>query len=221
MLIYRPDFIPARLARGVALYEQGKQQESEKDFKEALKFDNFGKELARLNLALIDLNANEVGRARKSLEEMVKMYPSFSDPHYHLSYLDYEDGRYTQALNHINKAIELETTVQYHKAKARILEKMPGQRVALEKTYRTLLQDFPALEDEDRKDIRQKLARLSSGESRTSSPMEMPIRMSAFDLETRPKSPSSYSCRSAIDTLTGAFNVSLSSAAYLRARLST
>tara|TARA_Y100001937_G_scaffold1217_3_gene1536 strand:+ start:55072 stop:58647 length:3576 start_codon:yes stop_codon:yes gene_type:complete len=173
-LIYRPDFIPARLARGVALYEQGKQQESEKDFKEALKFDNFGKELARLNLALIDLNANEVGRARKSLEEMVKMYPSFSDPHYHLSYLDYEDGRYTQALNHINKAIELETTVQYHKAKARILEKMPGQRVALEKTYRTLLQDFPALEDEDRKDIRQKLARLSSGESRTLSPMEMP-----------------------------------------------
>ncbi|MEQ8353787.1 MAG: tetratricopeptide repeat protein [Leptospiraceae bacterium] len=173
-LIYRPDFIPARLARGVALYEQGKQSESEKDFREALKYDTFGKELARLNLALIDLNSNEVSRARKALEDMVRMYPNFSDPHYHLSFLDFESGNYRAALKHIDKAIELETTADYHKARARILEKMPGQRAALEKTYRSLLQDFPGLPEEDRKEVRLKLSRLSSGEARTLSPMEMP-----------------------------------------------
>ncbi len=173
-LIYRPDFIPARLARGVALYEQGKQSESEKDFKEALKYDTFGKELARLNLALIDLNSNEEARARKSLEDMVRMYPNFSDPHYHLSFLDFESGNYRQALNHIDRAIELETTAEYHKARARILEKMPGQRVALEKTYRTILQDFPSLPDKDREEVRQKLARLSNGQARALSPMALP-----------------------------------------------
>tara|TARA_B100001939_G_scaffold105710_3_gene91387 strand:+ start:14923 stop:18498 length:3576 start_codon:yes stop_codon:yes gene_type:complete len=173
-LIYRPDFIPARLARGVALYEQGKQSESEKDFREALKYDTFGKELARLNLALIDLNSNQEDRARKSLEEMARMYPNFSDPHYHLSFLEFESGNYRAALNHIDRAIELETTVQYHKARARILEKMPGQRVALEKTYRTLLQDFPDLSDQDREEVRQKLSRLSNGQARALSPMALP-----------------------------------------------
>lgn len=173
-LIYRPDFIPARLARGVALYEQGKEKESQKDFQEALKFDTFGEELARLNLALIDLNADEKQRARKSLEEIARMFPQFSDPHYHLSYMDFESGNYSAALKRIERAIELEKTDQYYLAKARILEKMPGQRVALEKTYRILLQDFPAIADDTRADVRQKLSRLSSGQARALSPLEMP-----------------------------------------------
>ncbi|MCB1171132.1 MAG: tetratricopeptide repeat protein, partial [Leptospiraceae bacterium] len=173
-LIYRPDFIPARLARGVALYEQGKAGESEKDFQEALKYDTFGKELAKLNLALIDLNSNKEDRARKSLEEILRIYPRFSDPYYHLSYMDYEKGKFDSALKYINRAIDLEKNEQYYLARARILEKMPGQRVALEKTYRDLIQEFPSLDEKIRSEVRTKLSKLSSGQARALSPLEMP-----------------------------------------------
>ncbi|MCB1167234.1 MAG: hypothetical protein KDK33_13820, partial [Leptospiraceae bacterium] len=128
----------------------------------------------RLNLALIDLNENKSAQARKSLEEIARLYPRFSDPHYHLAFLDYEGGNYRGALSHIDRAIELEKTSEYYLARARILEKIPGKTAQLQETYRSLLQDFPNLSASDREQVRTKMSRLANGDARALSPLEMP-----------------------------------------------
>lgn len=163
-LIYRPDFLPARLARGVAFYKNENFDRAKEDFKDSLKYDTFGKDMAQLNLALMDFNENRVEKAKQSFEEITKLYPEFPDAHYHLSFVYFDRGRLNDAEKSMRKAIDLKNDPEYTLALLKILEKKMQATPAAKRDYRetalAFVRQYP--NHEKSADIRDALRRLTS-----------------------------------------------------------
>lgn len=143
-LLYRSDFLAARIARGVVFYQKGQPDEARREFDEAKKIEQKGQPgqpIAMLNLALMEWNAGN-DRAEKALSQLSSLYPDFADPHYHLAYMAYSRQQWQTALDEINKAIELERTPDYLFARIEILGKMRSPR-ELQNASREFLKEYP------------------------------------------------------------------------------
>lgn len=139
-LIYRPDFLPARIARGVIYYEQGKKQEARQEFEAARRMERNGQELAILNLALMEWNDGSQ-KTERALKELTRLYPDFADPYYHLAYLQYERGNYRSALQYIDRALALQKSPEFLFARIEILGKMKSRQLAV--AGRQFLREYP------------------------------------------------------------------------------
>lgn len=139
-LLYRPDFLPARIASGVIYYEQKKKAEARREFEEARKIERHGQELALLNLALMDWNDGSQ-RTERALKELTRIYPDFADPHYHLAYLYYSKGNHRAALQSIDRALAIQKKPEFLFARIEILHKMKSGE--LEASGRQFLKEYP------------------------------------------------------------------------------
>jgi tetratricopeptide (TPR) repeat protein len=139
-LLYRPEFLPARIARGVIYYEQKKPAEARREFEEARRMKGHGQELALLNLALMDWNDGSQ-KSEPALLELTRIYPDFADPYYHLAYLQYAKGNLRDALQNIDRALAIQKTPEFLYARIEILDKMKSGE--LEAAGRQFLKEYP------------------------------------------------------------------------------
>ncbi|MCS7205053.1 MAG: tetratricopeptide repeat protein [Leptospiraceae bacterium] len=121
-LLYKPDFFPAKVAKGVALYHSLGDVAAKKYFEDISREDSYEVVMAKLNSALISLNQNEYDISKKELQSIIKYYPKFSEAYYYLSYLEYKQQNYIEAERLLKKAIELKKRDIYYWGLLRIYE---------------------------------------------------------------------------------------------------
>ncbi|MBI3396011.1 MAG: tetratricopeptide repeat protein, partial [Spirochaetia bacterium] len=163
-LIYRPDFYPTRIARGVAHYRKGDRDKARQEFEEASRIDEESP-LARYNVGMILYNDNLLDQAETIFADLIKKYPAFPDTHYHLSFIYYTRGKLDKAEDEIHACMKLESGSRCPMALAHVLEKRyetgkdPADLRKLRDTYQEILIRFPNAEEAD--ESRKRLASLS------------------------------------------------------------
>jgi tetratricopeptide (TPR) repeat protein len=171
-LIYRPEFVEARIARGVAKYQAGQRDSARRDFEEAM---NEKSEIGALNLGMVHFNDNMIDQAQKIFLDLEKKFPDYPDVHYHLSFIYYSKGDLDMAEQKIEEARKLRNDPEDVAAHARILEKRyetsksPETAARIRELYRTILTRYPA--SVRAKEARTNLAKLEGA----SSPVLMPV----------------------------------------------
>ncbi|MBW7857259.1 MAG: tetratricopeptide repeat protein [Leptonema sp. (in: Bacteria)] len=170
-LLYRPEFLPARIARGVVFYDKDKEAEARREFEEARKIENHGKEIALLNLTMMDWNNGSL-RTEQELIKLNKEFPDFADPWYHLAYLSYDKHNYKTALTQIDQALKLNRSADFLYARIEILEKLKSSR-EIDITSRQFLKEYPG--DERTKKVRQLLAKLGNQKDYIEPTMKYPV----------------------------------------------
>ncbi len=141
-ILYNSNFLPSYLAKGISLYFLKQEEEAKKMFKLASRKDNPGKELALLNLILIELNKDNEKLARNELKKLIQMFPEFSDAYYHLSYLEYLEKNYLLAEELLIKAIQIRNDDLYYWALIQLYLKMPQRKNQLKQTLKYFVQNF-------------------------------------------------------------------------------
>lgn len=170
-LLYRPDFLPARIARGVVFYKKDKEQDARREFEEARKMDSHGKEIALLNLTMMDWNDGSL-RTEQELLKLSKEFPEFADPLYHLAYLNYDKRNYKVALSQIDQALKLNRSADYLYARIEILEKLKSSR-EIDVTSRQFLKEYSG--DGRAKKVRLLLAKQGNQKDYIEPAMKYPV----------------------------------------------
>jgi tetratricopeptide (TPR) repeat protein len=166
-IVYKPDFSPAYIARGVALYETGERDRAKNEFEEALKRDEAAT-LASFNLGVYYYNANLLDQAKKIFLELAGEMPGFTDPRFQLSYIYFQQGQLDDAEREMRACLEIRQEDRFYWALAQIREKRyaNSRNPADAETYRNALNElltrFPS--STYAQDARAKLAALRPGE---------------------------------------------------------
>ncbi len=162
-LIYRPEFTPARIARGVAYYENMDISAARKEFESALEQKDSGP-LPLYNIGVILYNDNLHDKAASVFSEILKTYPDFTDAHYHLSYIYFSREDYESAESEIKKALEKKQEPVYWNALAQIYEKRSEKDRSvipqLRETYASIITGFP--DSRYAAESREKIRKISS-----------------------------------------------------------
>lgn len=142
-LFYSPDFLPAKIAKGIALYHLKEIDSAKSEFEEATKQKGLGQELAFLNLALIHFNQNQYVEAKKELKKLIQIFKDYPNAYYHLAYIEYEGQNFTEAEKLLLKAISLQKKDIYYWALIKVYEKQDIKQKELQKLCNEFLQLFP------------------------------------------------------------------------------
>ncbi|HNK99937.1 MAG TPA: tetratricopeptide repeat protein, partial [Leptospiraceae bacterium] len=160
-LIYRPDFVEAKIARGVARYQSGERDVARADFEEAMAQKS---ELAHLNVGMMQFNDNMLDQAQKIFEDLATKNPDYPEPHYHLAYIHYSRGDLDKAEKEILQARKERDDPADLAAHAKILEKKyeqsrsPELANRIKEIHKTILRKYPA--SANAKVSRERLAKL-------------------------------------------------------------
>ncbi len=151
-LIYRPDFFPARIARGVAMYKAGDRDRARGEFEEAGRLEE-DSPLARYNVAMILYNDNLLDKAEAIFKEVAQKHGAFPDARYRLSFIYFTRGELEKAEEEIQACLKLEAAARFYYALSRIQEKRfettksPADREKLRQSYREIIVRFPNAEE--------------------------------------------------------------------------
>lgn len=166
-IVYKPDFAPAYIARGVAHYENGDRDRGRQEFEEALNRDAEAV-LASFNLGVYFYNASMVDRAEKIFRDLIRDFPDFPDARYQLSFILFQRGELDGAETELRACIERNDEDRYRWALGQVLEKRfqqsrnPADGEAVRSAYQELIQRFPA--SRFASEARQRLLSLRPGE---------------------------------------------------------
>ncbi|MCB1325178.1 MAG: tetratricopeptide repeat protein [Spirochaetales bacterium] len=159
-LVYKPDFTPAYLARGVAFYGTGETDRARREFEEALRRDREDV-LASFNLGVFFFNEEMLDQAKSIFTDLVAAAPDFADARYQLSYIYFQAGDLDQAEEHIRRCIDIKEDARYYYALSLIREKRyeaqrtPDNAASLREAYQEVVNRFP--DSPFAQDSRQKL----------------------------------------------------------------
>lgn len=151
-LIYRPDFFPARIARGVTMYKSGDRDRARAEFEEAGRLEE-DSPLSRYNVAMILYNDNLLDKAETIFKEVAAKYAAFPDSRYRLSFIYFTRGDLDKAEEEIQACLKLEAAARFYYALSRIQEKRfettksPADREKLRQSYREIIVRFPNAEE--------------------------------------------------------------------------
>ncbi|MFN3603402.1 MAG: tetratricopeptide repeat protein [Leptonema sp. (in: bacteria)] len=142
-ILFAPDFLPAKIAKGIAYYYLKDINMAKSIFEETAKQKGFGQELSMLNLALVYLNQDKNSEARKEIKKLIQLFPEYADAYYHLAYIEYEDKNFLEAEKLLLKAIELQKRDDYYYALITLYKPIDSKKSELKKVVREFLQAFP------------------------------------------------------------------------------
>ncbi len=164
-LIYRPDFMVAHVALGVAYYDKGDRVKAREEFDTAVKNDGQNGSLAMFNIGVMYYNENLLDKAEQIFLDLARNDSDFADPHYHLSYIHFNRGNMDRAEREMKLCMSMANDEKYYYAMTQIYEKKytqsknPRDAAALRQAYQDLILKHPASHYTD--DARRKLLTLA------------------------------------------------------------
>lgn len=142
-ILYNPKFLPSKIGYGIALYFLKDIKRSEEMFRQITSEEGFGREIAFLNVALIQLNQNNQEKAKKELLQLIKLFPEYSDAYYHLAYIEYENRNFLEAERLLKKAIELQKKDVYYWALIKFYKETGLKKDQLKQNVEHFLKTYP------------------------------------------------------------------------------
>lgn len=142
-LLYSPDFLPAKIAKGIALYHLKEIDSAKAEFEEASKQQGFGQELSILNIALIYLNKSQYIEAKRELRRLIELFKDYPDSYYYLAYIEYENKNFSEAERLLLKAISLQKRDIYYLALIKVYENIATKKEELRTLCAEFVQLFP------------------------------------------------------------------------------
>jgi len=142
-ILYNPKFLPSKIGYGIALYYLKDIKRAEEMFRQITLEEGFGREIAYLNVALIQLNQNNQDKARKELLQLIKMFPEYSDAYYHLAYIEYENRNFLEVERLLKKAIELQKKDVYYWALIKFYKETGLKKDQLKQNVEYFLKTYP------------------------------------------------------------------------------
>jgi tetratricopeptide (TPR) repeat protein len=108
----RPAWVEARLNLGTLLYEDGKIEEAEVEFRLAVEIDPRNP-LARFDLAVVLDERNQSEEARDHLLEALRLSPDYADACYNLAIISEKLGRAAEARHYWTRYIEFDARSEW------------------------------------------------------------------------------------------------------------
>lgn len=142
-ILYSSDFLPAKVAKGIAFYNLNDISSAKELFEETSKQRGFGQELSMLNLALIYLNQNKYIEAKNEIKKLIQLFPYYADAYYHLAYIEYENRNFLEAEKLLLKAIDIQKKDVYYWGLITVYKSTGYKKEDLKKICREFLLSFP------------------------------------------------------------------------------
>lgn len=143
-ILYSSDFLPAKVAKGIALYNLKDISSAKELFEETSKQKGFGQELSMLNLALVYLNQNKYIEAKNEIKKLIQLFPYYADAYYHLAYIEYENRNFIEAEKLLLKAIEIQKKDVYYWGLITVYKSIEHKKENLKKVCSEFLITFPS-----------------------------------------------------------------------------